>query len=128
MSPTVDPQPPYEIIISPQPPTSVEALPPPVNEVSLAAAGPQGPPGPQGEPGPAGPPGPPGPAGGDVFLYDRAGVPAATWTIEHGRGRRVHVTVIDDTGTEVTADVAHPDLNTTVITFAAPFSGAALIG
>lgn len=118
MSPVLEPQPPYELIISPQASTTV----------AVAAVGPQGPPGPQGDPGPTGAQGPPGPAGGDVFVYDRGGVPAATWTIEHGRGRRVHVTVLGDDGSEVTTDVTHPDLNTTVITFASPFAGKAVIG
>jgi hypothetical protein len=79
-------------------------------------------------PGPQGPPGPPGPAGGATYVYDRDGVPAATWTITHSLGRAVHVTVIGDDGYEVDSDVEHPDLNTTVITFAEPFSGTALIG
>jgi hypothetical protein len=96
----------YEVIISPQSPTSVNV----------------------GVPGPQGPPGPVGPAGGAVFVYDRAGVPASTWTIAHALGRRVHATVIGDDGREVDSDVEHPDLNTTVITFAEPFSGTALIG
>lgn len=96
----------YELVISPQAPTVVE----------LASPGPQG------------PPGPPGPAGGEHFIYDRNGVPAATWTVEHGLGRRVHVTVMAADGTEVTTDVVSPDLNTTVITFAAPFAGVAVIG
>lgn len=96
----------YEIVLAPQAPTEIEVA----------------------TPGPQGPPGPPGPAGGETFVYDRAGVPAATWTIAHGLGRRVHVTVAGDDGREVEADVDNPDLNTTVITFATPFSGTALIG
>lgn len=96
----------YELVVSPQAPT----------EIDLTMPGPQG------------PPGPPGPAGGATYVYDRAGVPAATWTIAHGLGRRVHVTVAGDDGREVEADVDNPDLNTTVITFATPFSGTALIG
>ncbi len=96
----------YEIILAPPAPTAIE----------------------QATPGPHGPPGPAGPAGGEVFVYDRNGVPAATWTIGHDLGRKVHVTISDDDGNEVDADVANPDLNTTVITFATPFSGTALIG
>lgn len=101
---------------------------PPPGPRTVRVAPPAGPPGPVGPEGPAGPQGPPGPAGGDIFVYDRAGVPAATWTITHNRGRYTHVTVIGDDGREVTSDVEHPDLNTTVITFAAPFSGKAVIG
>jgi hypothetical protein len=96
----------YELVVSPQAPTLIDLT----------------------MPGPQGPPGPPGPAGGATYVYDRAGVPAATWTIAHGLGRRVHVTVVADDGLEVDSDVEHVDLNTTVITFATPFSGTALIG
>lgn len=79
-------------------------------------------------PGVQGPPGPAGPPGGAFYVYDRHGVPAATWTITHDLGRYVHVSIIGDDGREVTSDVDHPDLNHTVITFAAPFSGKAIIG
>lgn len=79
-------------------------------------------------PGIQGPPGPPGPAGGEVYVYDRSGVPAATWTIQHDLNRHVHVTVVGDDGREVDSDVEHPTPNSTVITFAEPFSGTALIG
>jgi hypothetical protein len=103
---TIDPGTVYELVVAPQTPTLVE----------LATPGPQG------------PPGPAGPAGGATYLYDRAGVPAATWTIVHGLGRRVHVTIAGDDGREVDSDVQHVDSNTIVITFAEPFSGTALIG
>lgn len=79
-------------------------------------------------PGVQGPPGPVGPAGGEIYLYDRAGVPAATWTIVHNLGRAVHVTIVGDDGSQVSSDVEHPDNNTVVIIFAEPFSGTALIG
>lgn len=103
--PIIDPGTVYELVVSPV-------------EVTVDVA----------TPGPQGPPGPPGPAGGSTYVYDREGVPAATWTITHNLGRRVHVTITDDDGREVLADVEHTDLNTTVVTFATPFSGTALIG
>lgn len=78
--------------------------------------------------GPAGPQGPTGPAGGDVVIYDRAGVPAATWTITHGLGRLAHVTVVLDSGEEITTDVDQSDPNTCTIVFAQPTSGKALVG
>lgn len=75
-----------------------------------------------------GPPGPPGSGGNTWFVYDRAGVPAATWTIVHGLGRPVHVTILGDDGAEVDTDIEHPpDLNTVVATFAAPSTGTAII-
>lgn len=101
---------------------------PPPGQRTIRVAPPAGPPGPAGAPGPAGPQGPPGPAGGDIYIYDRAGVPAATWTVAHNLGRYAHVSVLADDGSEVTTDVVWPNVNTTVITFAAPFSGKAIIG
>lgn len=78
--------------------------------------------------GPAGPSGAPGSGGDTYFLYDRAGVPAATWTIDHGLGRPVHVTILDDSGAEADTDITHtPDLNTVVATFAAPTTGTAIV-
>ncbi|MEW9530592.1 hypothetical protein [Microbispora sp. NPDC049125] len=96
--------------------TLTTVTPPPI---AVASPGPQGPPGAQG---------PPGPAGGEQFVYDRGGVPAATWTIVHGLGRYPPVSVLTDDHVEVDSDVVHADLNTTVITFAVPFSGKAIIG
>lgn len=78
--------------------------------------------------GAAGPQGPTGPAGGEVFVYDRNGVPAAQWIITHGLGRLAHVTVVLDSGEEITTDVDQHDPNTCTITFAQPTSGKALVG
>ena len=78
--------------------------------------------------GPAGPQGPTGPAGGDVVIYDRNGVPATQWIITHGLGRLAHVTVVLDTGEEITTDVDQSDPNTCTIVFAQPTSGKALEG
>jgi hypothetical protein len=82
-------------------------------------------PGPQG---PAGAPGPIGPAGGDLFVYDRNGVPAQQWPIAHNLGRFVHITVLLDSGEEITPDVTQSDLNNAVIAFGVPTSGKALVG
>lgn len=95
-----------ELVITPPPATTIEI----------------------GTPGPQGPPGPVGPAGGETFTYDRAGVPAATWTIVHNLGRYPQVMVLGDNGDEVTTDVTHPDADTTVVTFGVPFSGKAVLG
>ncbi|HVE24014.1 MAG TPA: hypothetical protein VNC22_01350 [Sporichthya sp.] len=78
--------------------------------------------------GPAGPQGPTGPAGGDVFIYDRGGVPASQWVIDHNLGRLAHVTVVLDTGEEITTDVDQHNPNTCTIVFAQPTSGKALVG
>lgn len=82
-------------------------------------------PGPQG---PAGEQGPIGPAGGDLFVYDRLGVPAQIWPVNHGFGRYVHVTVLLDSGEEVSPDVTQTDLNNLMIVFGTPVSGKAVIG
>lgn len=78
--------------------------------------------------GATGPQGPTGPAGGDILVYDRAGVPASQWIIDHDLGRLVHVTVVLDDGEEVTTDVTQGTPNTCTITFAQPTSGKALVG
>jgi hypothetical protein len=78
--------------------------------------------------GPAGPQGPTGPAGGDIFVYDRAGVPASQWVIDHNLGRIAHVTVVLDSGEEITTDVDQHNPNTCTIVFAQPTSGKALVG
>lgn len=80
-------------------------------------------------PGPQGARGPAGTSGGSHFIYDRNGVPAASWPIVHNLGRRAHVSIIGDDGAIVDSDVIHnPDLNSLTITFAAPFSGVAVVG
>jgi hypothetical protein len=83
---------------------------------------------PTGLQGPAGPQGPTGPAGGDIFVYDRNGVPASQWIITHNLGRLAHVTVVLDSGEEVTTDVDQHDPNTCTVSFAVPTSGKALVG
>lgn len=93
---------------------------------ATGAQGPEGPQGPQGEQGPQGIQGPIGPAGGDPFIFDQT-TPVATWTIDHNYGRRVSVDLIDDTGKVVFADIEHPTLNRTVITFPSPTTGTAFI-
>ncbi len=76
--------------------------------------------------GPAGPPGAPGPAGGDVFVHTQS-TPAATWVIDHDRGRRVHVSLLNDSDEVVFSDIEHGSLNQTTITFPAPTTGVAII-
>ena len=85
--------------------------------------GDQGPVGPEG---PQGPQGPIGPAGGDPFVHEQS-VAVATWTIDHNYGRRVAVDLIDEAGRVVFADIEHPTLNRTVITFPEPTTGTAFI-
>lgn len=88
--------------------------------------GDQGTKGDTGATGATGPQGPIGPAGGDPFIHDQND-PLSTWTIDHNYGRRVSVDIIDDSGRVVFADVEHPTLNRTVITFPSPTTGSAFI-
>lgn len=60
-------------------------------------------------------------------MYDRGGVPAQIWTINHNRGRLVDVTVTLDSGEEVSTDVVQNDPNNVTVIFAAPTSGKALV-
>lgn len=55
-------------------------------------------------------------------------VSSATWVINHKLGQEVHVTIWDNTGEVVYPEVDNPSLNTTVVTFAAPATGTAIIG
>jgi hypothetical protein len=79
-------------------------------------------------PGPPGPQGAIGPAGGDVIVYDRNGVPANPWVIDHGLGRLVHVTVVLDSGEEIFPGIDQSDPNILTISFGVPTSGKALVG
>lgn len=88
---------------------------PVIHYLEFAAAGPQGPRGPAGA------------AGGEALIYDRNGVPAQIWSIFHDRGRYVDVTVLLDSGEEVSPDVNQPDMSNVVITFGVPTSGKAVV-
>ena len=93
------------------------------NEVVISAPGPQGPPGPPGADGADGAPGLPG---GTFYIHTQS-APAATWTIIHNIGHKLHCTVFGDDGIQLLTDVDQNDPDTTVLTFAAPFSGVAYL-
>jgi len=106
------------IVVVTEQPNQVVII-PTQNIVAVSAPGP---------PGPAGADGPPGSSTGGVFLYDRNGVPANPWVIDHGLGRIASVTIVGDDGDERNADVSQvPPYNTLTITFGVPFSGKALV-
>jgi hypothetical protein len=63
---------------------------------------------------------------GPSFTFEQA-TPSALWTIEHNMGCYPAVKVVDSAKTEVTTDVSHPDVNTVLITVAAPFAGTAYL-
>lgn len=85
--------------------------------VGLTSPGPQG---------PAGPQGPSGAAGGSVFEHVQSS-PSATWTINHNLGRRVHVSIFDDSGNLVLSDVEHGTVNQATVTWSSPTTGSAVI-
>lgn len=65
----------------------------------------------------------PGPIDSYTFVQS---TPADVWTIDHDLGvRPAHVTLTDANGEEIAAEVAHPSLVTTVITFTTPVAGTA---
>lgn len=71
--------------------------------------------------------GPPGPGSGGTYDHIQA-IPAATWIIAHGLGHRVHVTLLDDAGLYVLAQVdQQAPFNTVTVTFPDPVTGSAHI-
>lgn len=60
-----------------------------------------------------------------VFVHEQS-TPATVWTVEHHMGLPPAVTVVQ-AGAEVQGDVAHPDDETTTITFGAPVAGTAYL-
>lgn len=83
-------------------------------------AGPVGPAGLSGPPGPQGPPGPPAPQFEQTFSTAQL-----VWLIVHNLDTYPVVTTYDLYGFEISGDVAMPDRNTVVVTFAVPFAGTA---
>jgi hypothetical protein len=52
---------------------------------------------------------------------------AATWTINHNLGRNPVVSILSTGGIEVEAEVMHISPNQTVVNFASPFAGKAMM-
>lgn len=69
-----------------------------------------------------GPPGPPGPAGGESFVYPQT-VPAMVWTVPHNLNRWPSVTVVNNIGEKLIADVQYVDSNIIQVTHNAPTVG-----
>lgn len=90
-----------------------------VNDVKIdEIEGIQGPPGQQGIPGPA------GDAGAIGYIHTQAS-PNTVWTINHNLGFRPSVEVLDAGQNKVNAQVTHPTVNQTVVTFNTAQSGLA---
>lgn len=86
---------------------------PVINQITVAAPGPQGP---QGAFSP-----------GDVAYTHTQAVSSATWTINHSLGFNPIAVVLDSAGTQVEGSVSYPTVNQMVITFTGAFTGVAYI-
>lgn len=53
--------------------------------------------------------------------------PAASWPIAHGLGHYPQVTIVDNAGNRMIADLAYVDVNTITVTHAAPLAGSAYL-
>ncbi len=62
-----------------------------------------------------------------TFVYDRGGIPASSWSIQHNLNKYPQVSLIDDAGNEIEADVFYSDLNNVSVSFASPVSGKAVL-
>ena len=69
-----------------------------------------------------GPRGPIGPPGGTGFSYVQT-TPAASWPVVHNLGRHPYAVTLTVGTSQFFTDVDFPDLNTVVLTFAAPTAG-----
>lgn len=111
----------------------IVTAPPVVQPLEITAPGPQGIPGPAGPAGesivgPAGPAGEPGEPGDAALTYIHVqSIPSDTWVVEHNLGALVGVTVIDSAGTQVEGTVTYNSDSVLTISFAAGFSGRAIL-
>jgi len=74
-----------------------------------------------GIPGPAGP----GGTGGIAAYVHQQSTPATVWTINHNLGFRPSVELYNSGMQEIDADIAHPSINQTVVTFNPATAGLA---
>lgn len=65
--------------------------------------------------------------GSTYMVYDRQMIVSASWVIDHNLNRYPQITLIDDEGYEIEADVFYNNLNQVTIVFAEPTSGKAVL-
>lgn len=53
--------------------------------------------------------------------------PSGTWSLTHNLATVPFVTVVDDAGNQLHAEITYPDLNTTVVIFGQPMTGTAYL-
>ena len=63
--------------------------------------------------------------GGDLSYVHTQATPSDVWNITHSLIKKPAVTIIDEEGYEVEADVQHLSDNAVTITFSEPFAGTA---
>lgn len=96
--------------------------------VAVGQQGPAGATGPTGATGETGVTGEQGiPGVSETYTFDQ-NIASSTWTITHDLGAFLPVTVIDSSGQTVEGDVEYVDINTVILSFAAPFGGTAYVG
>lgn len=61
------------------------------------------------------------------YVYDRNYISAASWTIDHNLNKYPQITIIDDEGYQIEADVLYGNLNQVTVMFAEPQSGKAVL-
>jgi hypothetical protein len=81
---------------------------PVINQITVAAPGPQGP-------------------AVEIFYVHTQGSPSAVWTINHNLGGQPTAVVLDSAGTQCEGTFSYPTINQMVITFTAAFSGTAYV-
>lgn len=72
--------------------------------------------------------GPPGRDGQSAASYvHEQSSPSTTWTVVHNLNKYPNFSVVDSTKRNVLASIQYIDLNTLIITVAAPFAGSAYL-
>lgn len=62
----------------------------------------------------------------DTYVYEQS-TPATQWTINHNLGKNPSVTIVDSANDAVFGEINYPNINTTILTFSAAFSGKAFL-
>lgn len=65
-------------------------------------------------------------SGSDAHYEHTQSVASATWTVNHGLGKKPAITIFDSSGDECEGAITHVSNNQATITFSAAFSGVAI--
>jgi len=61
------------------------------------------------------------------FTYQRLNDPASNWIIDHNLNKYPQITLLDDEGNMIEADVFYNNVNQVTVVFAEPISGKAVL-